>query len=234
MSSQDSTRHLIALAAAGTLAMAGGCTSIDPTMGIVPPADIGGQPASSAQASPPPQMQASPAPQVSQGLSPMASPPPQQPMAAAPQPAMATEQPLSAPQPQTQTMAAAPAMQPASALSVQFLPVIGAPPERVALLSSALSAHAAENGVTIVPNDAPSASYRLKGYLAAVSAGSSTTVTYVWDVLDDSGERVRRIQGQETTPGAADDPWSVVGAPVFDQLAAQTFGDLAKFAASRG
>jgi hypothetical protein len=117
---------------------------------------------------------------------------------------------------------------------VQFLPLVGAPPETVAALSQALAASAPENGVAILPSSDPVAPLRLKGYLSAMSEGSGTVVVYVWDIVDPAGTRISRIQGQEKIDAAAPDPWSVVDAAALARIAAATLRSFSQQVAANG
>ncbi|MGO6994013.1 hypothetical protein ACCT11_36285, partial [Rhizobium johnstonii] len=47
------------------------------------------------------------------------------------------------------------------------------------------------------------------------------TVVYVWDILDSGGGRQHRIQGQESVPTAAADPWAGVTATVMQHIASK-------------
>lgn len=122
-------------------------------------------------------------------------------------------------QPATQTAAVNPQ---ATALSVRFLPIIGAPVQAVTPLSRQLGADARARGITIKSATDASAEHMLKGYFSAFADGSNTTVTYVWDVLDASGNRLNRIQGQETAPGGGGDPWAGVPASTMQAIASKT------------
>lgn len=126
--------------------------------------------------------------------------------------------------------AAAPAMVGPAVADVQFFPVIGAPPEKVAELSSALAKNAAADRVAILPTTGKVAPYRLKGYFSAFDDGKQTVVIYVWDVIDPAGERIERIQGQEMLAGRAADPWSAVGHETLEKIAARTMQDFVTFA----
>ncbi|BDA85815.1 hypothetical protein Sa4125_33570 [Aureimonas sp. SA4125] len=118
--------------------------------------------------------------------------------------------------------------------AVQFLPLVGAPPETVAALSQALAESAARSGVTILPSSDAAPPLRLKGYLSAMSEGSGTVVIYVWDIVDPAGMRVSRIQGQERIDAAGGDPWSVVGKEALARIAETTFRELRQQGAARG
>ena len=128
----------------------------------------------------------------------------------------------SAPQPaQTQTAKA----EAASRGSIRFLPIIGAPVQAVTPLSRQLGAEARANGLTIKSSADASSEHILKGYFSAVSEGSKTTITYVWDVLDGGGTRLHRIQGQETAPGGGAEPWAGVPAAAMQSIATKTLRD---------
>ena len=109
--------------------------------------------------------------------------------------------------------------------SIRFLPIIGAPVQAVTPLSRQLGAEARANGLTIKGSADSSSEHILKGYFSAVSEGSQTTVTYVWDVLDGGGNRLHRIQGQETAPGGGGEPWAGVPASSMQSIATKTLRD---------
>ncbi len=106
--------------------------------------------------------------------------------------------------------------------TVRFLPIIGAPVEAVTPLSKRLGAEARSNGLTIRSASDSSSKYILKGYFSAMNDNGKTTVVYVWDVLDGSGARLHRIQGQESVSGTASDPWAAVPARTMEGIAQKT------------
>lgn len=141
---------------------------------------------------------------------------PRQPTAPqAQQSAASTQQPAA---PQTQTAA----VNPASGESIRFLPIIGAPVEAVTPLSRQLGAQARAQGLTIKSSSDNSSRHILKGYFSAMADGGRTTVTYVWDVLDSSGARLHRIQGQDSVEATAKDPWTAVPAGTMEAIARRT------------
>lgn len=93
---------------------------------------------------------------------------------------------------------------------VYFAPIVGASVDKVAALSQRLVDAGAANGVRLVPQGTPGLTNEIKGYFSAFSENGSTTVIHVWDVVSPSGQRVHRIQGQETIPGVSPDPWTNV------------------------
>ena len=106
--------------------------------------------------------------------------------------------------------------------TIRFLPIIGAPVEAVTPLSRRLGAEARSGGLTIRSASDTSARYILKGYFSAMNDNGRTTVVYVWDVLDGSGARLHRIQGQETVSGTAADPWTIVPPHTMEGIAEKT------------
>lgn len=106
--------------------------------------------------------------------------------------------------------------------TLRFLPIIGAPLPAVTPLSRQLGAEARARGIAIRSSGDKTAKHVLKGYFSAVAGGGSITITYVWDVLDANGGRLNRIQGQESFPGNASDPWSAVPPSVMQTIATKT------------
>jgi hypothetical protein len=108
----------------------------------------------------------------------------------------------------------------ASSVRMRFAPIIGAPVEKVTPLSRRLSARAKEKSIAIVASTDQTATHVLKGYFSVLAEGSSSTVIYVFDVLDPSGNRMHRIQGQESVSGSdATDSWAAVPATTMETIA---------------
>lgn len=118
--------------------------------------------------------------------------------------------------------------------TIRFLPIIGAPVQVVTPLSRQLGADARAHGLTIKNSGDTSSDYILKGYLSAFTDNGSVTVVYVWDVLDNSGNRLHRIQGQESVPTAATDPWAGVPASVMQQIASKTIQEFTSWRRMHG
>ncbi|MGN6549830.1 MAG: hypothetical protein ACTHJ3_08060 [Pararhizobium sp.] len=128
---------------------------------------------------------------------------------------------------------AAPAPNPAVA-SIRFTPVIGAPVEVVRPLSAQLAAATRAHGIAIRTATDTSTDNILRGYFSAFSNGKETTVVYVWDVLDNAGNRLERIQGQETVEGRSKgDPWTAVPAATMQVIADKTVASYVAWRASR-
>lgn len=108
----------------------------------------------------------------------------------------------------------------ANNVRMRFAPIIGAPVDKVTPLSRRLSARAKEKSITIVASTDQTATHVIKGYFSVLAEGSSSTVIYVFDVLDPSGNRLHRIQGQESVAGTnATDGWVAVPPSVMETIA---------------
>ena len=118
--------------------------------------------------------------------------------------------------------------------SIRFLPIIGAPVQAVTPLSKELGVSARGNGLTIKSSSDQTAEHVLKGYLSAFSDGDKVTVVYVWDVLDNAGGRLHRIQGQESVPGGGADAWAAVPGSVMQEIGVNTIAQYMKWKQSQG
>ena len=116
---------------------------------------------------------------------------------------------------------------------VQFAPVVGAPSEVSAPLSSRLATRAAARGITLIQPGTTPATLVMKGYFSAITEPNETTVIYVWDVVDASGNRVHRIQGQAKSPVGNAEGWSSVQPATMEAIADQTVDQLAAWLVSR-
>jgi len=94
--------------------------------------------------------------------------------------------------------------------SISFLPVEGMPQSAISSFSQSIKTSAQTHGLNLVPSNQPAGKYRVKGYFSALNDGSGTLVTYIWDVVDASGKRLHRINGQERNGNASVQPWSTV------------------------
>lgn len=141
-------------------------------------------------------------------------------------------------QAEAQSTAAAPQQEaslPAAAgNTIRFLPIIGAPVQAVTPLSRRLGAEARAAGLTIRPSSDTGTEQILKGYFSAFSDGEKITIVYVWDVLDNTGSRLHRMQGQENVPGSSQDPWASVPSSTMELIAAKTIQDYMSWRQSHG
>lgn len=118
--------------------------------------------------------------------------------------------------------------------SIRFLPIIGAPVQAVTPLSKELGTSARSAGLTIKGSADASAAHILKGYLSAFEDGGKITIVYVWDVLDGSGARLNRIQGQLSTPSSGgDDPWASVPPELMQSIGQTTIQSYLEWRNSR-
>ena len=114
---------------------------------------------------------------------------------------------------------------------VQFAPVIGATAEASTPLAARLTARANARGINLVGAGGASATHIMRGYFSAISDNGETTVIYVWDVVDPSGNRIHRIQGQAKSSGTGDG-WSGVQSATMEAIADQTVDQLASWLVS--
>lgn len=115
---------------------------------------------------------------------------------------------------------------------IQFSPVVGAPAQAATPLAARLSQRAGARGIGLAGAGDPSATHVMKGYFSAISDKGETTVIYVWDVVDQDGNRIHRIQGQAKSP-IGGNGWAGVGAPTMEAIADQTVDQLAAWLVSR-
>lgn len=117
---------------------------------------------------------------------------------------------------------------------IAFAPVVGAPVDKVTALSARLGPAARGNNIAIVAADAPELTHKIKGYLSAFSDSGKTFVVHVWDVIGDDGERVHRVQGQQSVEGASSDPWESVPDAAMEAIADEFMADYAAWQNGRG
>ncbi|MBZ9697830.1 MULTISPECIES: hypothetical protein [unclassified Mesorhizobium] len=172
------------------------------------------------------------------------------PPAASAQPAPATQgsaaATVPAPAPSTAatatTTAGAPApitsAQAAAILSktrLQIAPIVGASVDAATPLTAELQTRARQRGITLAGSQDQTATHVLKGYFSAMTEGKDTTVIYVWDVYDPSGNRLHRINGQMKAPStgsrdsAGADSWKSVSPATMQAIADQTIDQFAAF-----
>lgn len=119
-----------------------------------------------------------------------------------------------------------------SSAKIQFAPIVGSTVEAVTPLTERLATRARERGIGLARSDEPGASYVLKGYLSAITEGRETMVIYVWDVLDTSGNRLHRIQGQQKVAGNGEG-WAAVPDTTMQTIADTTVDQLALWLGGR-
>ncbi len=100
-----------------------------------------------------------------------------------------------------------------------FEPFTGAPGNIADELSEFIGSEARKQGITLVRRVGASATYRVNGYLAASGQPSNGNVFYVFDIVDASGRRLKRISGTEATGGSSGDPWVAVSSGTLSRIA---------------
>lgn len=117
---------------------------------------------------------------------------------------------------------------------VQIAPIVGPSVEAATSLSERLSAAARQRGIRLVGSADSTATLQLKGYFTPLVEGKETTVIYVWDVYDPTGNRVHRISGQQKSASAGGEGWAAVPAASMQKIGDATVEQLATWLGSRG
>ncbi|KQZ87093.1 hypothetical protein ASD64_06500 [Mesorhizobium sp. Root157] len=81
---------------------------------------------------------------------------------------------------------------------LQIAPIVGTSVDAAIPLTEQLQTQARQRGITLAGSMDQSATHILKGYFSVLTEGKNTTVIYVWDIYDPAGNRLHRINGQET------------------------------------
>ena len=105
--------------------------------------------------------------------------------------------------------------------------MVGTSVEAATPLTERLAARARERGITLVGSTDTTETHVLKGYFSVLTEGPDTTVIYVWDVYDPSGNRLHRISGQEKAPSVnGQQGWAAVAPSTMQALADHTIDQL--------
>lgn len=115
----------------------------------------------------------------------------------------------------------------ATTAKISLAPVIGAPSGAVRAMSQRISTRSAERGIAVLAPGASGATHDMKGYFSAITESGKTTVIYVWDIFDARGNRLHRIQGQESAPGTSPDGWSSVSSRMMETIGVRTVDEFA-------
>ncbi|UCI28348.1 hypothetical protein [Mesorhizobium sp. B2-8-5] len=111
---------------------------------------------------------------------------------------------------------------------LQVAPIVGATVEAAAPLTAELQTRARQRGLTLVGSTDQTATHVLKGYFSTMSEGKDTTVIYVWDIYDPSGNRLHRINGLQKAPAAGSgEGWPTVAPATMQAIADQTIDQFA-------
>lgn len=118
---------------------------------------------------------------------------------------------------------------------LQVAPIVGASVEAAAPLTTELQTRARQRGLTLVGSTDQTATHVLKGYFSTMSEGKDTTVIYVWDIYDPSGNRLHRINGQQKAPAVGGgEGWPTVAPATMQAIADQTIDQFAAWLGSGG
>ncbi len=140
---------------------------------------------------------------------------------------------------QQETTTETPGQSIATSARIEFAPIVGSTVTAISPLSRRLSVRAKELGIKLNAGGDPTTTHLVKGYFSALPEEGQTTVVYVWDVLDASGNRLHRIQGKAVSPsanidmpGASTDSWNTVEPAIMESIADTTMGQLAAWLAA--
>lgn len=119
---------------------------------------------------------------------------------------------------------------------VGFRPALGPPEEVSAELTRQLNDAAGEHNIALVIDTTVKTEQSLRGYVTAMRRGPAVSVSYLWDVLDQSGKRLTRISGEELLRDgvSAGQPWSAVTPAVSRMIAQKAMAQYAQWARANG
>lgn len=112
--------------------------------------------------------------------------------------------------------------------TVAFDSLDGLPPGQFQKLVGDLNEEAQSHRLAVISREQSSA-YRVRGYLAAKATKRQTTVAWVWDVFDQSEQRVLRISGEETAKARNRDAWAAADDAMLRRIASTSMEQLAAF-----
>ena len=102
------------------------------------------------------------------------------------------------------------------------------PPGQFQKLVGDLNEEAQSRRLAVISREQTSA-YRVRGYLAVKVTKKQTTVAWVWDVFDQSEQRVLRISGEETAKIRSRDAWAAADDAMLRRIASTSVEQLAAF-----
>ena len=118
---------------------------------------------------------------------------------------------------------------------IAIAPVIGAPDAVAKQLQTQLTSAIESQRITVAKGANDKAEFTLRGYVVSVREKGRTKDSYIWDVTEPSGKRVKRITGEEVLAGAqSKDPWAAVTPQVVDTISSKTAGSLATWLPTQG
>ncbi|MEM9207261.1 MAG: hypothetical protein AAGA88_13115 [Pseudomonadota bacterium] len=122
---------------------------------------------------------------------------------------------------------------PAEDGSLRVTALIG-PPESVQsrILGAIANQSAAEDMPISIGTDSP-AEFSITGYLTATTVGRRTQLAYVWDVFDQTNDRVHRVSGELTVERASDVPWDALDTDADNRVASAAVNGIKAWADAR-
>lgn len=112
--------------------------------------------------------------------------------------------------------------------TVAFNSLDGLPPGQFQKIVGNLNDEAQSRRLAVISREQPSA-YRVRGYLAVKVTKRRTTVSWVWDVFDQSEQRVLRISGEEVAKVRQRDAWAAADDAMLRRIANTSMEQLAAF-----
>ena len=104
-----------------------------------------------------------------------------------------------------------------------FAPIVGAPAAVADMLKGSIITAMQRQSVPVAASAAEAPDYTVRGYVVAAPDKAGTKLSYIWDVTDKTGQRAKRITGEEILKGKkGKDPWAQVDQSVVDKIAAAT------------
>lgn len=134
----------------------------------------------------------------------------------------------------TPSSSAQPAGQIRSNARIQFAPIVGTTVEAATPLTERLASRARERGIKLAGSTDPATTHVLKGYFSALTEGRETTVVYVWDIYDQAGTRLHRINGQQKLQISGGEGWPSVTATAMQSIADTTMDQLSAWLSNSG
>ena len=102
--------------------------------------------------------------------------------------------------------------------TIAFESIDGPPRQIFERMVSVLDSESKLRNLSIVSREG-SASYRVRGYLAAQVSRGRTMIAWVWDVYDQNQQRALRLSGEEPAGKAGRDAWTAADDMVLRKIA---------------
>lgn len=110
-----------------------------------------------------------------------------------------------------------------SKAKLAFAPIVGAPAAVADMLKGSIVSAMQKQNVPVAASAAEVPDYTVRGYVVAAPDKAGTKLSYIWDVTDKTGQRAKRITGEEILKGKkGKDPWAQVDQSIVDKIAAAT------------